>query len=49
VAYKYADMSLESLTPLQKQLIRTGPENTQRLQQQALLLKNALLNPNGNQ
>jgi hypothetical protein len=49
VAYKYADMSLESLTPLQKQLIRTGPENTQRLQQQALLLKNALLNPNGSQ
>ncbi|MCS5595471.1 MAG: DUF3014 domain-containing protein [Porticoccaceae bacterium] len=49
VAYKYADISLESLTPLQKQLIRTGPENTQRLQQQALLLKNALLNPNSNQ
>ncbi|KRO96798.1 MAG: DUF3014 domain-containing protein [Proteobacteria bacterium] len=47
VAYKYADMSLESLTPLQKQLIRTGPENTQRLQQQALALKNALLDPNG--
>jgi len=47
VAYKYADMSLESLTPLQKQLIRTGPENTQRLQQQALTLKNALLDPNG--
>ena len=47
VVYQYADISLESLTPLQKQLIRTGPENTQRLQQQALMLKNTLLDPNG--
>jgi len=46
VVYQYADISLESLTPLQKQLIRTGPGNTQRLQQQALTLKNVLLNPN---
>jgi len=28
-------------------LIRSGPENTQRLQQQAILLKNSLLDPNG--
>ncbi|MGB2044721.1 MAG: DUF3014 domain-containing protein [Porticoccaceae bacterium] len=45
VAYKFADPELEALLPIQKQLLRTGPENTQRLQQQALLLKEALLNP----
>ena len=48
VAYKFADSELESLSPLQKQLVRSGPENTQRIQEQALLLKNALLNPSGN-
>jgi hypothetical protein len=47
VAYKFADPELESLSPLQKQLVRSGPENTRRIQQQALLLKNALLNPAG--
>ena len=46
VVYRFADPSLESLSPLQKQLIRSGPENTQRLQKQALLLKNTLLDPN---
>jgi|TARA_B110000046_G_scaffold185893_1_gene230176 hypothetical protein len=45
VTYKFADPDLEALLPLQKQLLRTGPENTQRLQQQALALKKALLNP----
>jgi len=45
VAYKFADPELEALLPIQKQLLRTGPENTQRLQQQALTLKDALLNP----
>jgi len=45
VAYKFADPELEALLPVQKQLLRTGPENTQRLQQQALALKDALLNP----
>ena len=45
VAYKFADPELEALLPIQKQLLRTGPENTQRLQQQALLLKEALMNP----
>ena len=45
VAYQYADPELEALMPIQKQLLRTGPENTQRLQQQALALKDALLNP----
>jgi len=45
VTYKFADKELEALLPLQKQLLRTGPESTQRIQQQALALKEALLNP----
>jgi hypothetical protein len=45
VAYKYADSELEALLPIQKQLLRTGPENTRRLQQQAKALRDALLNP----
>lgn len=45
VTYKFSDPKLEALLPIQKQLIRTGPENTQRIQQQALALKRALLNP----
>jgi hypothetical protein len=45
VTYKFADPKLEALMPLQKQLLRAGPENTQRVQQQALALKKALLNP----
>ena len=45
VVYKFADPALESLLPLQKQLLRTGPENTQRIQQQAKALRDALLNP----
>ena len=45
VVYKYADPDLEALSSLQKQLLRTGPENTQRIQHQAKLLRQALLNP----
>lgn len=45
VTYTFADPDLEALLPLQKQLLRTGPENTQRIQHQALALKEALLNP----
>jgi hypothetical protein len=30
---------------VQKQLLRTGPENTKRIQQQAEALQEALLNP----
>ena len=45
VVYKFADPALESLLPLQKQLLRTGPENTKRIQQQAKALREALLNP----
>jgi len=45
VAYKFADPDLEALMPLQKQLLRAGPENTRRIQQQAKALREALLNP----
>jgi hypothetical protein len=45
VVYKFADPELETLMPLQKQLLRAGPENTRRIQQQAKALKQALLNP----
>jgi hypothetical protein len=45
VAYQFADPELEALLPIQKQLLRAGPENTRRLQKQALALKTALLNP----
>ncbi|UVW34737.1 DUF3014 domain-containing protein [SAR92 clade bacterium H455] len=45
VVYKFADSELESQLPLQKQLLRTGPENTKRIQQQAEALREALLNP----
>ncbi len=33
VMYQFAESDLESLTPVEKQLIRIGPENTDRLQQ----------------
>lgn len=45
VVYKFADQQLEELMPLQKQLLRAGPENTRRIQQQAKALREALLNP----
>ncbi|MAH72986.1 MAG: hypothetical protein CBC09_02720 [Cellvibrionales bacterium TMED49] len=45
VLYQFADPDLEQLSPIQKQLLRAGPENTQKLQFQALELKDALLNP----
>ena len=32
VLYEYADPALESLPPLQKQLLRMGPDNLDRLQ-----------------
>ena len=49
VNFKFFDSKLESLTPLQKQLVRAGPENTRRLQKQAKLLRTALMTPNGRQ
>jgi hypothetical protein len=43
VRYKYANPTLEALSPIQKQLIRMGPQNTQLIQQKARLLREALL------
>ena len=45
VVYKFADPALEALPPLQKQLLRIGPNNTKHLQKQAYALQQALLNP----
>ncbi len=43
VMYTYADPDLEALTPLQKQLLRMGPENTRRLKRQAQAVRAELL------
>ncbi len=45
VVYKFADPALEALPPLQKQLLRIGPNHTKHLQKQAYALQQALLNP----
>ncbi|MEM6581127.1 MAG: DUF3014 domain-containing protein [Pseudomonadota bacterium] len=45
VMYQFADPQLESLSPLQKQLLRMGPENTRLIKQQAAALRAGLLNP----
>lgn len=41
-AYRYADPRLESLSPLAKQLLRMGPGNARRIQNQLRHLANAL-------
>ncbi|WP_439107192.1 DUF3014 domain-containing protein [Congregibacter sp.] len=43
--WAYADSELESASDLHKQLLRTGPENTEALQHWARQLRDALLNP----
>lgn len=43
VAFRFADEQLESLSRLQKQLLRSGPENTRRLQDVARQLREQLL------
>ncbi|WP_461481784.1 DUF3014 domain-containing protein [Porticoccus sp.] len=43
VNYKFADPALEALPPLQKQLIRMGPDNTRRVQAKAKAIREALL------
>ena len=43
VAFRYADPELESLSRLQKQLLRSGPENTRQLQKLAAQLRLGLL------
>ena len=43
VMYKYADPQLEQLTPMQKQLLRMGPDNIRRIKEQARALREGLL------
>jgi len=44
VLYRYDDPRLEELAPLQKQLLRMGPENIRRIKLQARALREGLLN-----
>lgn len=43
VAFRFADERLEELSRLQKQLLRSGPDNTRRLQNIARQLREQLL------
>ncbi len=43
VLFEYADLALEALTPLQKQMLRMGADNVKRLQAYAAAVKQALL------
>ena len=43
VFYEYADPSLEDLSPLQKQALRMGPDNVERLQSYLRILRTELL------
>ncbi|MEP4485375.1 MAG: DUF3014 domain-containing protein [Halioglobus sp.] len=45
--YQYADPELEELTDLQKQLLRMGPDNIDKIKRQAAALRAALLDPAG--
>lgn len=44
VLYKFADNQLESLNPVQKQMLRMGPQNTRIIQNKLRLLIEALVN-----
>ena len=41
--FQYMDPTFEQLTPLQKQLLRMGPENSSKIKQQASALRQGLL------
>lgn len=43
VAYTFADPNLESLPPIQKQLLRMGPENTAKIKAHAQLIRDTLM------
>ncbi len=43
VMYQYADPQLEQLSPVQKQLLRMGPQNLRRIKEQAATLRAGLL------
>ncbi len=44
VLYKFADSKLENASPVHKQMLRMGPENTRIIQQKVLLLVEGLVN-----
>ncbi|MGR9046214.1 MAG: DUF3014 domain-containing protein [Gammaproteobacteria bacterium] len=44
VNYKFADQELEALSPVHKQMIRMGPQNTRIIQNKLRLLMEALVN-----
>ncbi|MGR8999685.1 MAG: DUF3014 domain-containing protein [Gammaproteobacteria bacterium] len=44
VNYKFADQKLESLSPVRKQMIRMGPENTRIIQNKVRMLVEGLVN-----
>jgi len=46
VMYKYVDPRLEALSPVQKQLLRTGPENMRRIKSKLREIKALLDNQN---
>jgi len=45
VMYSYADPKLQALPPIQRQLLRMGPDNIRRIKQQARALRSGLLEP----
>ncbi len=46
VLYQFADNDLEALSPVQKQMLRMGPQNTRIIQNKLRLLIEALINMN---
>jgi hypothetical protein len=44
VNYKFADQKLEALSPVRKQMIRMGPENTRIIQNKVRMLVEELVN-----
>ncbi len=46
VIYKFADQKLEALSPVRKQMIRMGPENTRIIQNKMRMLVEGLVNVN---
>ncbi|MGR9115721.1 MAG: DUF3014 domain-containing protein [Gammaproteobacteria bacterium] len=45
VNYKFSDKKLEALSPVQKQMIRMGPQNTRIIQNKLRLLLEIMVNP----
>ncbi len=49
VSYKFADKQLEALSPVRKQMLRMGPENTRIIQNKVRMLVEGLVNLNDQQ